>query len=311
MSDPIRPVPAPLLGRLLGIIFAAALLAFPATAQDQNQGTSETPAGEASAPAVSPDTVVATVGGETITEADIAFAAEDLQQELAQMPPADRKAFLVTVLIDMKVMAGAAREAQMDQSEIFKRRLRYLEERALRRAFFADRIAAKVTEEAVQAAYDTLVAEFVPEDEVRASHILVQTEEDAKAIKAELDAGRPFDVLAKEKSIDPSAAQNAGDLGFFSRGMMVQPFEEAAFALTEPGQISEPVQSQFGWHVIRLEEKRKSQPPAIDALRPQLQQQILFEAFEDSVGVLKEGIAIEIIDPEVAAGVERQSQQQP
>jgi peptidyl-prolyl cis-trans isomerase C len=212
------------------------------------------------------------------------------------------------VLIDMKVMANAARSAQMDQSEIFKRRLKYLEERALRRAYFAETIAAKVTDEAVQKAYDAYVAGFVPEDQVHARHILVATKEDAEAIKAELANGKAFDVLAKEKSTDPSAAQNGGDLGSFQQGQMVKPFEDAAFALTEPGQISEPVESQFGWHVIQLVEKGKTSPVPIDQLRPELQQQVMFQAFEDSVGTLKDGLAIDIPDAALAEGVRRQSE---
>ncbi len=272
------------------------------------QDTPVTPAEAAPAPA--PDTVVATVGEETITEADIAFAAEDLQQELSQMPPEERRAFLVTVLIDMKVMAKAAREQQMDQTETFRRRLQYLEERALRRAYFADKIAAGVTPEAVQAAYDAFVAGFQPQEEVHARHILVATRQDAEAIKAELAAGKPFELLAMEKSTDPSGAQNGGDLGFFSRGMMVKPFEDAAFALTEPGQLSEPIESQFGWHIIKLEEKRQSQPPSLEEVGPQLQQQVMFKAFEDSVGTLKQGLAIDIPDAALAEGVKRQSEQQ-
>ena len=272
------------------------------------QDTPAAPAAEAPAPA--PDAVVATVGSETITEADIAFAAEDLQQELSQMPPEERRAFLVTVLIDMKVMAKAAREQQMDQTETFKRRLEYLEERALRRAYFSDKIAAGVTPEAVQAAYDQFVASFQAQEEVHARHILVATKEDAEAIKAELAAGKPFELLAMEKSTDPSGTQNGGDLGFFSRGMMVKPFEDAAFALTEPGQLSEPIESQFGWHIIKLEEKRQSQPPSLEEVGPQLQQQVMFKAFEDSVGALKQGLAIDIPDAALAEGVKRQSEQQ-
>ena len=283
------------------VAFSLAIVAPGTFAQDADSSTA--------APAVTPDTVVATVGDDTITEADIAFAAEDLQQELQQIPAADRKAFLITVLIDMKVMAQAARAQQMDQTEIFKRRLQYLEERALRRAFFSEKIAAEVTEEAVQAAYDEYVAGFQPQQEVRASHILVATLEDAEAIKAELANGKPFEALAMEKSTDPSARQNGGDLGFFGPGMMVKPFEDAAFALTEPGQLSEPVESQFGWHVIKLVEKRQSQPPTLDALRPQLQQQVMFQAFENSVGALKQGLAINIPDPALAEGVKRQSEQ--
>ena len=300
MYDLFGPAMSRLGRRLAGPLVAGLLVLGPVAAHAQD--------GTEAAPAVGPDTVVAMVGGDTITEADIAFAAEDLQQALAQLPPADRKAFLLTALIDMKVMAKAAREAEMDQTDIFRRRLAYLEERALRRAFFAERIAAQVTDEAVQAAYDDYVANFVPEEEVHARDILVASREDAEAIKAELATGKPFEVLAMEKSTDPSAAQNGGDLGFFSRGMMVRPFEEAAFALTEPGQVSEPVESQFGWHVIKLEGKRQSAPPAIEVLRAQLQQQVMFQAFEDSVGTLKSGIEIDIPDETLAAGVARQSE---
>ena len=154
MFDPIGPVLAKLRAPLALASLLAGLSAPAALAQD------------AAAPAApTPDTVVATVGGETITEADIAFAAEDLQQELQQMPPEQRKAFLLTVLIDMKVMATAARQAKMDETDLFKRRLSYLEERALRRAYFADVIAGSVTEESVQAAYDAFVAGFQPQEE--------------------------------------------------------------------------------------------------------------------------------------------------
>lgn len=299
-----QPISALAAALMLGVALAAAPL--PATAQDAP--ATEAPAAEApaAAPAATPDTVVATVGGQTITEADLAFAAEDLQQELSQMPPQERRPFLVTVLIDMKVMANAAREQQMDQSEIFKRRLDYLEERALRRAYFAEQIATEVTPAAVQAAYDEMVAEFEPQEEVHARHVLVATEEEAQAVKAELDAGADFEELAKEKSVDPSAQQNGGDLGFFSRGMMVGPFEDAAFALTEPGQISEPVQSDFGWHVIQLVAERQSAPPAFEQVGQQLQQQVMFRTFEERLAGLKEGVAIEIPDAELAAGVEQQ-----
>ncbi len=287
--------PASRLTSSIAALLAAAMLALvPASAFAQ----------DATAP--SPDAVVATVGGEPITEADIAFAAEDLSQELSRMPPEERKAFLVTVLIDMKVMAKAAREAQMDQTDLFKQRLDYLEDRALRRAYFADAIAAAVTPEAVQAAYDEYVAGFQGQPEVHARHILVATEEEARAIKAELEGGKDFAELAKEKSTDPSAQQNGGDLGFFGRGMMVKPFEDAAFAM-QPGQISEPIQSDFGWHVIKLEESRTSQAPGLEQLAPQLQQQVMYQTFEKTVADLKASTEISIPDAALAAAVDAQT----
>lgn len=296
---------------VLALVLAAGALT-PALAQDA--APAEAPAAEAPAEApaadaqdVTPETVVATVGGQPITEADLGFAAEDLTAELQQMAPEERRPFLLRVLIDMKVMAQAGRDAGMADTPLFQQRLAYLEERALRRAFFADAIANAVTEEAVRADYDRFVAEFEPSDEIRASHILVADEAEANAIKAELDGGADFATIAKEKSIDPGAA-NGGDLGFFGKGMMVAPFEEAAFALTEPGQVSAPVQSQFGWHIIRLEEKRQSTPPAFEQVAGQLQQQLLMSTFDDTVERLMEGVQIDIPDADLAAAVKAQTE---
>jgi len=288
------------------LLVGTALVAAPVYAQDATAPA--VPATEA-APEVTPETVVATVGGEPITEADISFAAEDLAQELQQMPPEQRKAFLLTVLIDMKVMAKAARDAQMDQTPLFQQRLKYLEDRSLRRAYFAEKIAAGVTPEALQAAYDKFVASFQGQEEVHARHILVATEDEARAIKAELEGGKDFAELAKEKSTDPSAQQNGGDLGFFGKGMMVKPFEDAAFAM-DVGAVSDPIKSDFGWHIIKLEEKRMSQPPSLDQIAPQLQQQVMFQNFEAAVAKLKEGIAIDIPDAALAEGVKQQTQAQ-
>lgn len=285
--------------RLLRTICLAALLGAAPTLGSFAQ--------EAAAPAaIAPETVVATVGGEPITEADLSFAAEDLAQDLAQMPAGERRAFLLRVLIDMKVMAGAAKEAGMDQTELFAQRLNYLKERALRRAYFADAIAGQVTEDAIRADYDKFVAEFQPAEEVRARHILVETNEEADAIKAELDAGGDFATIAQEKSIDPGSGANGGDLGFFAKGMMVPEFEAAAFALANPGDVSAPVQSQFGFHIIKLEEKRQSQPPAFEQVAPQIQQQVLMRVFNEKVEELMSGVTIDVTDPELKAAMDAQ-----
>ena len=293
---------------VLALVLSATALA-PAFAQDA-AAPAEAPAAESTTeqPAsVSPDTVIATVNGEPITEADLSFAAEDLTQELSQMPAEERRAFLLRVMIDMKVMAEAGRAAGMADTPLFQQRLDYLEDRALRRAYFAETIAQAVTEEAVRAEYDAYIDQFTPEPEIHARHILVETEDEAKAIKAELDGGADFATLAQEKSIDPGAA-NGGDLGFFSRGMMVAPFEEAAFALTEPGQVSDPVQSQFGWDIIKLEETRESTPPAFEQVAGQLQQQLLMRTFDETIDKLMAETEVDITDPELAAAVEGQTE---
>jgi peptidyl-prolyl cis-trans isomerase C len=290
-----------LLGTTLGLVPLAALA--------QDAAAPAAPAAEApAAPAkIDPAAVVATVGDMTITEADLGFAAEDLQQQLQQVPPDQQRAFLVTVLIDMKVMAKAAREAGLADADLFKRRMSYLEDRSLRRDYFTDKIASAITEDTVKAAYDDYVKNFKPVEEVHARHILVATEEEAKAIKAELDAGKPFEVLAMEKTTDPSGKQNGGDLGFFQKGMMVPEFEKVAFTL-EPGKISDPVQSQFGWHIIKVEEKRMSAPTPMEQLAQQLSQQVMLKAFDDTMATLKTGLAVNIPDAALADAVKKQSE---
>lgn len=300
-------------GTMFGFAAPAALAedATPAPAAEAPAADAAAPAADATAPAAeaptpTPDTVVATVGGDTITEADIAFAGEDLSSDLAQVPAAQRRAFLVSVLIDMKLMAKAAREAGMDQTDLFKRRLNYLEESALRRAYFGDKIANEITEESLRADYATFVANFKPEEEAHARHILVATKEEADAVEADLKAGKPFEVVAMEKTIDPSGKTNGGDLGFFTKEQMVPEFADAAFAL-EPGQISEPVQSQFGWHVIKLEEKKMSEPPPFEQVAQQLGQNAMAKLFNETLAGLRTSNPVDIPDPALAAAVSQEA----
>ena len=129
-----------------------------------------------------------------------------------------------------------------------------------------------------------------PGKEFNAAHILVETEEEAKALKAELDGGADFATLAKEKSVGPSGP-NGGDLGWFGVGMMVKPFEDAVVGL-EPGQVSDPVQTQFGWHVIKLNETRDAAAPSLDEKREELEGELRSAAVESHVRELTEGAEI-------------------
>lgn len=310
-KTPMRLVRVASLAALL--VAAPAVAAFAQDAAAPAPANATAPAAEApansAAPAptapVDPNAVVAKVGDQTITEADLTFAAEDMAQDLSQMPPDERRAFLVRILVDMKVMSEAARAQGMDKTEIFAQRLKYLEERALRRAYFNDEIAKGITEEAARAEYDKFVAAFKPQEEVHASHILVESEDKAKELKAELDKGADFATLAKANSIDPGK-DNGGDLGFFAKGQMVPEFETAAFALKNPGDISEPVKSQFGWHIIKLDEKRESSPPTFEQVAPQIQQQLLMRAFTEKVAGLMKDQKVEISDPALKAKFDAQ-----
>jgi peptidyl-prolyl cis-trans isomerase C len=268
---------------MLGTAFIAAPAAF---AQGGDAPGAAAPAApEASAPAApDPAAVVATVGGADITEADIAFALEDMAGDLPPATPADQRALVVSMLIDMELI---------------------LQQRALYRAFFEANITSKVTPEAVEGAYQDFVGRIQPQTEVRARHILVPTKEEADAARAEIVAGKSFEEVAKEKSIDGSAG-TGGDLGYFRRGMMVPPFEEAAFALAV-GELSEPVQSQFGFHLIKLEDSRPAAPPPIGQVASQLRQLLVFEAYNDAVAPRRSAATITYADPVLGEAVERLS----
>jgi peptidyl-prolyl cis-trans isomerase C len=182
--------------------------------------------------------------------------------------------------------------------------LHLLTRRALSRAYVQDVIAVKIDDAAIQAEYDNVIGK-APNEEVHALHILVTTEEDAKAIKAALDAGGDFAALAADKSIDPSAKQNSGDLGFVPYWDVVKPFADAAFALKD-GETSGPVQSQFGWHIIRVTERRPATKPTFEQLRGQIAQQLYGRIYEETFTGLKNAATIDIPDAALKAQVEQQ-----
>ena len=252
-----------------------------------------------------PDAVVATVGGEQITEADLAFAAEDLGQDLQNVPQDQVRAVLLAQMIDLKLMAEAGHGAKLEDTDLYKLRLKYLTDRALRRAYTKQAVSDKITPEEIKAAYDKQVATIPDEDEVHARHILVTTEDDAKAIKAQLDGGADFATLAKEKSIEPGAKDSGGDLGYFKAAQMVKPFADAAFAM-KIGEVSQPVQTQFGWHIIKVEDRRKAAKPTLEQLTPQLGQQLYVAKYRTLFDQLRTASKIDIPDAALKAAVEAQ-----
>lgn len=275
------------------VLALAAGAVLPSVSIAQDQPAASAPA---AAPAVAPETVVATVNGRPITEADLQFAMQDYSEELGRVPGGARRGIVLDVLVDMQVMAEAAEKDGLTATDAFKRRLAFLTMQAERNTFVEDKIAATVTDAEIKARYDAEVAKFSPPDEIRASHILVETEDEAKAIIADLEKGGDFAALAKEKSKDPGSAAQGGDLGFFSKGQMVPPFEEAAFKL-EVGQFTkEPVKSDFGFHVIRLEEKRKQPAPSFDEVKDRLKDLLMREKFASVLQGLKQNAKVEILD---------------
>ena len=207
----------------------------------------------ASLPAAAEDAVVAKVDGAEIKQSDLDFAASEVGSQLANYPEADRKRLLLQFVIENQLMAAAATKDSLDKAPDFEARLAYHKRRALRDAYYEKAVRGGVSEDEAKKLYDEKIGGVKPEPEIHARHILVDTEDEAKEIKARLDKGEDFATLAKEKSKDKNA--DGGDLGFFGKGQMLKPFEDAAFAL-DVGKISDPVKTQFGWHIIKVEEKR-------------------------------------------------------
>jgi peptidyl-prolyl cis-trans isomerase C len=244
--------------------------------------------------------VVATVNGSPITEADVAFTAIDLAPTLEQYSPEQRTRILMDLLINQKLMAEAAQKDGIQDSKEFMQRMALMRERTLRDFYFNEKVQKSISDEAVKQSYEQQAAEIAAEEEVRARHILVKTKEEAEAIIKEIEGGAEFEKLAGEKSIGPSKA-NGGDLGYLSKDDVVEPFGTAVMAL-ETGKISEPVQTEFGWHVIRVDDKRKKSAPPFEAMEGEIRQGLLRERFLALVNELKEGAKIDVVGEEAGDG---------
>src|SRR3954467_927401 len=240
------------------------------------------------------DPVLAKVNGAEIKKSDVAMAEEELGPSLAQMDPASKDENVLSFLIDMKIVSKAAEEKKIEDNEDFKKRLAFTRNRLLMDSLLAKEGKAATNDDSMKKVYEDASKQITGEQEVRARHILVETEDEAKAVKAELDKGADFAELAKKKSKDPGSA-DGGDLGFFTKEQMVPEFSAVAFAL-EPGKISDPVKSQFGWHVIKVEEKRSRKAPDFEQVKPQIEQYVTRKAQADYVAKLRTEAKVERLD---------------
>src|ERR1700748_4562 len=246
------------------------------------------------APVRADDKVLAKVNGVEIKQSDVAMASEELAPSLAQMDPATKDENVLAFLIDMKIVSKAAEDEKIADTEEFKKRLTFTRNRLLMDSLLAAKGKAATTDDAMKKVYEEASKHIAGEKEPPARHILVETEDEAKAVKAELDKGADFAELAKKKSKDPGAS-DGGDLGFFTKEQMVPEFANVAFSL-EPGKISDPVKTQFGWHIIKVEEKRNRKPPEFDQVKAQIETYVVRKAQAEYVGKLRDGAKIERFD---------------
>ncbi|MFF8801952.1 MULTISPECIES: peptidylprolyl isomerase [unclassified Methylobacterium] len=272
-------------GTALGTLPGAALAQAPA-----GQKSPSAPAPVSAA--VPPETVVARINGQPVTAADLALAAEDPALSLPGVDEAAKQNLLVDYMIDLKVGAQAAEAAKVGDTPEFKRKLAYFRDKLLLDDYLEREAKKAVTPEAGKALYDQTVKSMKPEEEVRARHILVESEDEAKKIAARIKGGEDFAKIAGEVSKDPGSKTEGGDLGWFTQERMVKPFADAAFKMT-PGQVSDPVKTQFGWHVLRVEEKRTKPVPTFDEMKEQIDQYLTRKAQQDTIVKLREAAKVE------------------
>jgi peptidyl-prolyl cis-trans isomerase C len=240
------------------------------------------------------DPVVARANGIDLHESDITFAEEEVGGNMPNLPPQQKRDYLINYLVDVVVLSQAANQQGLAERPDVKHRLSFDHNRLLMEALLQDVGRAALSDEAEHKIYDEAVKQASNEEEVRARHILVPTEDEAKAILAELKGGADFAKLAKEKSKDPGAAEG-GDLGYFTKEQMVPEFAAVAFKLNK-GQISDPVKTQFGWHIIKVEDKRIKPTPTFDEVKPQIENYVAHRAQAALVEKLRNAANVERLD---------------
>ncbi|MGO9388990.1 peptidylprolyl isomerase [Rhodoblastus sp.] len=234
--------------------------------------------------------VLATVNGAEITEADLATAREDVGSTLPkQMNDQARDKALLDYLIDVKLVTQKAMADKLDQTPEFQKKLAYFREKLLMESFLGVVAKGAVTPATMKTTYDEAAKAQKPEMEVHALHILVPTEEEAKTVEKRLKAGEDFGKLADQLSKDPGS--KGGDLGWFTKERMVPEFAEAAFKL-KAGEVSDPVKTQFGWHVIKVLEVREHPFPPMDQVKDQLEHYVAQKAQSEAIVKLREGAKI-------------------
>lgn len=264
------------------------------------------PAGQlpgADAPAakpIDPKTVVARVNGKDITRQDVIDSAANLPPQIkANIDMVFPQ--LTDRLIGLTLITAEGRSQKLQDDPEVKAIVQKFEDEAIRQVFLTRLVKTKITDDMVKAKYDQNLKDHPPQDEVKVAHILVKTEAEANDILAQLKKGTDFAKLAKDKSIDKGSAVNGGDLGMYftqNGGEVVQPFADAAFALKTGDVSSKPVQTQFGWHIIKIEDRRKQTPPSFDEQKDQIRQQLAEDIVQQEVKDLRSKAKVEMFNPD-------------
>lgn len=317
MSHYLRPL------RLAVLCCAAAAIAGPALAQPQNPAQPPaakpaTPAAQAPAaqkpaaqkpaaqkpaaqkPAAKPpaqaapkDPIIATVNGVPVRLSELEVAQQSLPPQYRNMPLQAVFPALLDRIVDSKLVVQEGKKSKVTEDPAYKKRLAFVEEQVLQDFWIQREIARKVTADKLRQRYEERLKSLPSEEEVRARHILVATEDEAKALIAEIKKGTAFDKLAKDKSTDKASGAEGGDLGWFKKSDMVKEFADAAFDLKKGALTETPIKTQFGYHVIQVEDRRKAPPPAYEELAEQLREEMAREAVTAELDLLRSRAKIE------------------
>jgi len=253
------------------------------------------------------DKVVAKVNGYEIKASEVRMAFDDVIGQLPNLPKKLRYPFVVQFLVERHLLAQLANKDGLAETDDYKRRLAAYQAKALRDSYLAQKIAPQVTEEQVRKVYDDEAKKVTETERVRARHILVASEKEANAILAKLKGGEKFEDLAKQYSLDGSK-DYGGDLGYFTAPEMVAEFSKAAFAL-KPGETSKPVKTEFGWHIIRLEDRKMGAAQPYDQVKAAIRNALVRQKVQETLTSLHDVAKVEIIDEDlkaVAAEAEKQ-----
>lgn len=263
------------------------------------------PAAAPAAAAVNPkDVVVASVAGHAIHLSDLDAAVAELPQQARALPPAQLYPLLIDQLVDREALVIEARKQNLQAQPDVQKAIANAADQVLQNALLRQDLRPQINDAALHAMYDKEIGSKPGEEQVQASHILVKTKDEADKIIAQVKGGADFATLAKKYSTDPTGAQSGGDLGWFKRGDMLPAFSQAAFAL-QPGQYTQaPVQTQYGWHVIKVFNRRLAPPPSFAESQQQLQQELIQKLVQQEVAKAKQTLTVQKFnsDGSVASG---------
>jgi len=282
----------PLLAPAFGLVCAAGLAAGHAAMAADQPPAPPTTSAPAPSPLPPPNTVVARVDGTELHLSDVEAAQQNLPPQAQKLPLEQIYPMLLDRLVDGALITEAGRKEHLEQNPELQVRLKRYEDRLIQEAYLNQAIKAAETEDQLKARYQTFAKDQAGREEVHAQHILVKTEDEAKSVIAELDKGADFGELAKKYSTDPSAS-SGGDLGYFGHDDMVKAFTDAAFALPKGQYSKTPVKTEFGWHVIKVEDRRAGKPPSFEEAREQLSRDLAHEIIDAKLQNLRGAAKIE------------------